>query len=113
MRWTVSSSHFSKRGTDLRKVWASVIGPSGKNRVHFITRAGLAQARIFHLHSPHLIRRHSMTRSFRLLSTSLLALVLAACSTAPKITRTDVDETIDLSGNWNDTDSRLTAEEMV
>lgn len=43
----------------------------------------------------------------------VLPLLLASCSTMPKVTRTEVDETIDLSGNWNDTDSRLTAEEMV
>ncbi len=35
------------------------------------------------------------------------------CATAPKIQRTDVGETIDLSGDWNDTDSRLVAEEMI
>jgi hypothetical protein len=51
--------------------------------------------------------------SFRLFAAAALSAVLAGCSTAPKVTRTDVDETIDLSGNWNDTDSRLTAEEMV
>ena len=51
--------------------------------------------------------------SFRLFTAAALSTVLAGCSTAPKVTRTDVDETIDLSGNWNDTDSRLTAEEMV
>jgi hypothetical protein len=25
----------------------------------------------------------------------------------------DVDETVDLSGRWNDTDSRLVSEEMI
>lgn len=35
------------------------------------------------------------------------------CATAPKVQRTEVDQTIDLSGDWNDTDSRMTAEEMV
>jgi len=39
--------------------------------------------------------------------------ILFGCSTAPKITRTSADEQIDLSGRWNDTDSRLTAERMV
>lgn len=39
--------------------------------------------------------------------------ILFGCSTAPKVTRTSVDEQIDLSGRWNDTDSRLTAETMV
>jgi penicillin-binding protein activator len=35
----------------------------------------------------------------------------AGCST--QVTRKDVNETIDLSGAWNDTDSRLVAEEMI
>jgi hypothetical protein len=42
-----------------------------------------------------------------------LAGLLAACATTPKVTRVDANETIDLSGNWNDTDSRQVAEEMV
>ncbi len=47
-----------------------------------------------------------------------LAIVAAALlSTAPscshRIERVSVDETIDLSGNWNDTDSRQVAEAMV
>jgi penicillin-binding protein activator len=41
----------------------------------------------------------------------LAALLLAGCST--KVTRVSSDSTIDLTGKWNDTDSRLTAQEMV
>ena len=41
----------------------------------------------------------------------LSSLLMAGCST--QVTRIDVDETVDLSGNWNDTDSRLVAEEMI
>ncbi|MGH0033565.1 MAG: penicillin-binding protein activator LpoB [Myxococcota bacterium] len=41
------------------------------------------------------------------------AFTLAACSSSPKVSRRDVDETIDLSGRWNDTDSRLVSEEMI
>lgn len=41
------------------------------------------------------------------------AALLSACSTAPKVTRTSTDQVTDLSGRWNDTDSRLTAEAMV
>jgi len=41
----------------------------------------------------------------------LSSLLMAGCST--QVTRMDVDETVDLSGNWNDTDSRLVAEEMI
>lgn len=35
------------------------------------------------------------------------------CSSKKVISRVDAGETIDLSGNWNDTDSRLVAEEMI
>ncbi|MDD2523951.1 MAG: penicillin-binding protein activator LpoB [Endomicrobiaceae bacterium] len=41
------------------------------------------------------------------------SVMLFSCSSAPKITRVDADEAIDLSGNWNDTDSRLVADEMI
>lgn len=42
-----------------------------------------------------------------------LILCLGACRTAPTVQRVDTMETIDLSGRWNDTDSRLVAEEMI
>ena len=41
----------------------------------------------------------------------LSSLLMVGCGT--KVTRIDVDETVDLSGAWNDTDSRLVAEEMI
>lgn len=42
------------------------------------------------------------------------ALLLVSCaSSSVKVTRTEPDAAIDLSGKWNDTDSRLVAEEMV
>lgn len=47
----------------------------------------------------------------RLLKSVLAAALLTGCST--KVTRVSHDSTIDLTGKWNDTDSRLTAEEMV
>jgi uncharacterized protein (TIGR02722 family) len=46
-----------------------------------------------------------------LLKTALAAVLLTGCAT--KVTRVTHDSTIDLTGKWNDTDSRLTAEEMV
>src|SRR5690606_8700040 len=46
-----------------------------------------------------------------LLTAALAAALLTGCST--KVTRVSHDSTIDLTGKWNDTDSRLTAEEMV
>lgn len=42
---------------------------------------------------------------------AVLALGLAACN--PKVTRVGSEEVTDLSGNWNDTDSRLVSEEMI
>src|SRR3954464_10937783 len=45
------------------------------------------------------------------LKTILAVLMLTGCST--KVTRVTSDSTIDLTGKWNDTDSRLVAEEMV
>ncbi|HKP94706.1 MAG TPA: penicillin-binding protein activator LpoB [Fibrobacteria bacterium] len=47
----------------------------------------------------------------RLLKSALAAVLLTGCST--KVTRVTHDSTIDLTGKWNDTDSRLVAEEMV
>ncbi|MDB5048594.1 MAG: hypothetical protein JWO30_1665 [Fibrobacteres bacterium] len=46
-----------------------------------------------------------------LLKSALAAVLLTGCST--KVTRVTHDSTIDLTGKWNDTDSRLVAEEMV
>ncbi len=41
----------------------------------------------------------------------MAAFLITGCST--KVTRVTHDSTIDLSGKWNDTDSRLVAQEMV
>jgi len=41
----------------------------------------------------------------------LSSLLVIGCAT--KVTRLDVNEAVDLSGEWNDTDSRLVAEEMI
>lgn len=38
---------------------------------------------------------------------------LAGCSNKPTVQRIDVEEVRDLSGSWNDTDSRLVSKEMV
>lgn len=45
------------------------------------------------------------------ISFSLSILLLTACGTSVK--RVDSDETIDLSGAWNDSDSRMVADEMI
>ena len=38
---------------------------------------------------------------------------VSGCSSKKQVSRVDAEETIDLSGNWNDTDSRLVADEMI
>lgn len=43
----------------------------------------------------------------------LLALLIVTISCAHKVTRIDPSETPDISGKWNNTDSRLTADEMI
>ncbi|MBN1378414.1 MAG: penicillin-binding protein activator LpoB [Gammaproteobacteria bacterium] len=48
-----------------------------------------------------------------LLPAIVLIGVIAGCSTNPKVERIAADTTTDLSGDWNDTDSRLVSEEMV
>ena len=42
-----------------------------------------------------------------------LAVALAASCQRKVVTRLDTDETVDLSGRWNDTDSRMVSEAMV
>lgn len=43
----------------------------------------------------------------------LLALTVVGCGGGKTVTRLETDSTTDLSGKWNDTDSRLVAEEMI
>jgi uncharacterized protein (TIGR02722 family) len=44
--------------------------------------------------------------------TGIFVVVLFACS-GPQVTRVDSNEEIDLSGDWNDTDSKQVAQEMI
>jgi len=48
----------------------------------------------------------------RLLAVILSVVILSACGST-KVQRLDSSETVDLSGAWNDSDSRMTAETMV
>jgi len=52
-------------------------------------------------------------KRYLLMLITAAALLISGCATGPTVTRTASDEVIDLSGRWNDTDSRLTAETMV
>ena len=40
-------------------------------------------------------------------------MLFSGCSASKQVTRVDADTTIDLSGRWNDTDSRMVANEII
>ena len=40
-------------------------------------------------------------------------MIFSGCSGSKQVTRVDADTTIDLSGRWNDTDSRMVADEII
>ncbi|MBJ18386.1 MAG: penicillin-binding protein activator LpoB [bacterium] len=44
---------------------------------------------------------------------AVLLVLLGGCASTPTVSRHDSSEEIDVSGFWNDTDSRLVSEEMV
>ena len=52
-----------------------------------------------------------MARNMSLVWVVIAVMALGACAT--KVERIEVDEVRDLSGQWNDTDSRLVSEEMI
>lgn len=56
------------------------------------------------------MKRYRVFLSILILGTTLL---MTSCASTPKIERTAVDTTIDLSGRWNDADSRMVSEEMI
>jgi hypothetical protein len=52
-----------------------------------------------------------MVRKLRKAVCVILPLLIVGCST--KVARVESDSTMDLSGRWNDTDSRLVSEAMI
>ena len=50
---------------------------------------------------------------FIFLGLAIMMGTICGCASTTKVTRTDVTKTIDLSGEWNDTDARMVAEEMI
>lgn len=51
---------------------------------------------------------------YKLISTFLISVALAGLTACgQQVTRVESDTVTDLSGNWNDTDSRLVADEMI
>ena len=56
-----------------------------------------------------------MLRKLRIVGYAALSLLIMGCasSSTTKVARVQSDSTMDLSGRWNDTDSRLVADEMI
>lgn len=54
-----------------------------------------------------------MLRTIAKISVLSLAFVIVSCGSQKEVSRMDPDSRTDLSGRWNDTDSKLVAEEMV
>jgi uncharacterized protein (TIGR02722 family) len=52
------------------------------------------------------------TQTEKFLFALIVGLLVAACGTV-RVDRVAEEETVDLSGRWNDTDSRLVSEEMI
>ena len=48
----------------------------------------------------------------KLIAASMIVLMSVGCSNR-KVQRVDPEERIDLSGRWNDTDSKMTASAMI
>jgi penicillin-binding protein activator len=55
------------------------------------------------------MKRHQATTILFL----TITLLMAGCASGPVVERKSVDTTIDLSGRWNDADSRMVSEEMI
>ena len=54
-----------------------------------------------------------MKRHLLFASSLLTALIIMGCGSAKTVARIDPNEVIDLSGRWNDTDSREVSETMI
>ncbi len=56
---------------------------------------------------------HRLSAGLAVLTLLLLSTAIIGCSSGTKVTRVDPGVVTDLSGRWNDTDSRLVAETLV
>jgi penicillin-binding protein activator len=59
------------------------------------------------------VRIHRLTYLMTTVSMLAALVLLAGCGGGKAVTRIDTDTTIDLSGRWNDADSRMVAEELI
>jgi uncharacterized protein (TIGR02722 family) len=56
------------------------------------------------------MKRHRYVVTIAILG---IVLLLTSCASTPKVDRLEVDTTVDISGRWNDADSRMVAEEVI
>lgn len=57
--------------------------------------------------------RSNALRGIGLVALATFSVALTGCASNPRVSRVASDEAVDLSGYWNDTDSRLVSEEMI
>ncbi|MBN2658217.1 MAG: penicillin-binding protein activator LpoB [Spirochaetales bacterium] len=68
--------------------------------------------KIYSLRIDHCLRSISLKRT-KIILVAATAIFLSAGCVTTSVSRTATDEVIDLSGRWNDTDARLTAEVLI
>ena len=54
-----------------------------------------------------------MNKALTLVFLAFLVLYLSSCSPRREVKRIETDQQVDLSGRWNDTDSRMVAEALM
>jgi len=54
-----------------------------------------------------------MDKLYKLISILSLALLITSCAPKKQVQRIDTDQTVDLSGRWNDSDSRSVSTEII
>lgn len=54
-----------------------------------------------------------MVKLYKLLSVTLIAITVVSCAPKRQVQRIETDQTVDLSGRWNDSDSRSVSEDMI
>ena len=54
-----------------------------------------------------------MEKPYKLITLLLITIIVFSCTPKRQVQRIETDQTIDLSGRWNDSDSRAVSEELI
>ena len=54
-----------------------------------------------------------MKRLYKLITLFLIVILTFGCAPKRQVQRIETDQTIDLSGRWNDSDSRAVSDELI